>query len=238
MNKCISLICCGLAFIIFMCQCDDTEDFFLKANDRPQATFTLLENDITHLYDSIKWGAQYLYEQPITIRDGNQNLKAVRFSLTSGQGEVLSNGWQEKELQPAIMGGRDGIYAFSYLPRQLGYHEIQILALDELLEADTLTLSLQVFDNLPPTAHLSIAPLRIVNRYEYRIDGSGSHDQDERFGGHIVKYQFQINSTVIERYEPQFKYVFGTEQIVTISLRVQDNNGTWSPKTEGVFNVD
>lgn len=221
--------------------CDDTEDFFLKENDKPTATFTFLKNAITHVYDSVKLtasGTGRRYQQAITVQDDNNNLKGVFFSIESGKGYVFSNGFQRSQLQVTTSGAVNGIYEFIYQPQELGYHEIRILAVDDFFEADTLTISLNVFNNMKPVAKFNVKPSRVVSRYEYTIDGSESFDRDARFGGEIKQYQYQINSTIIELEKPKFSYVFGSEQIVSISLRVKDSDDEWSEVAANIFSID
>tara|TARA_B100000609_G_C17123880_1_gene386479 strand:+ start:181 stop:837 length:657 start_codon:yes stop_codon:yes gene_type:complete len=213
-----------------------------RINERPTANFTFLENDISSVSDSVKFFSSLSknnYNQDVTISDPEGNLKDVFFKISSGSGKVFSNGINTKrQLSINNSLGTDEIYSFNYRPEQLGYHEIQIFAQDELDEYDTLTIKLTVFENLSPVAALSVKPTRVVSRYEYTIDGSGSYDRDAKFGGEIVLYRFGINSQEIDLKKPKFPYVFGGEQIVNISLRVQDSNGQWSDPIEGLYSID
>ena len=222
--------------------CDDTMTQLQRINERPTANFTFLENDISSVSDSVKFFSSLSknnYNQDVTISDPEGNLKDVFFKISSGSGKVFSNGINTKrQLSINNSLGTDEIYSFNYRPEQLGYHEIQIFAQDELDEYDTLTIKLTVFENLSPVAALSVKPTRVVSRYEYTIDGSGSYDRDAKFGGEIVLYRFSINSQEIDLKKPKFPYVFGGEQIVNISLRVQDSNGQWSDPIEGLYSID
>ncbi|MAX26514.1 MAG: hypothetical protein CMJ19_18630 [Phycisphaeraceae bacterium] len=222
--------------------CDDTMTQLQRINERPTANFTFLENDISSVSDSVKFFSSLSknnYNQDVTISDPEGNLKDVFFKISSGSGKVFSNGINTKrQLSINNSLGTDEIYSFNYRPEQLGYHEIQIFAQDELDEYDTLTIKLTVFENLSPVAALSVKPTRVVSRYEYTIDGSGSYDRDAKFGGEIVLYRFGINSQEIDLKKPKFPYVFGGEQIVNISLRVQDSNGQWSDPIEGLYSID
>lgn len=225
-----------------LASCDDTMTQLQRKNERPTANFTFLENDITTVRDSVKFLPVFSknnYNQDVTITDPEGNLKEVFFKISSGSGKVFSNGFNTKrELSVNTSLGTDEIYSFNYRPEQLGYHEIQIFAQDQLDEFDTLTIQLTVFENLPPVASLSVKPTRVVSRYEYTIDGTDSYDKDAKFGGEIVLYRFSINSQEIDLKKPKFPYVFGGEQIVNISLRVQDSNGQWSDPVEGLYSID
>lgn len=222
--------------------CDDTMTQLQRINERPTANFTFLENDISSVSDSVKFFSSLSknnYNQDVTISDPEGNLKEVFFRISSGSGKVFSNGINTKrQLSINNSLGTDEIYSFNYRPEQLGYHEIQLFAQDELDEYDTLTIKLTVFENLSPVAALTVKPTRVVSRYEYTIDGSGSYDRDAKFGGEIVLYRFSINSQEIDLKKPKFPYVFGGEQIVNISLRVQDSNGQWSDPIEGLYSID
>ncbi|MEQ8882717.1 MAG: hypothetical protein RLO12_21405 [Fulvivirga sp.] len=233
-----------LIAILFICifSCDDSLEQLQKENQRPEAFFTYLENDITTVVDSVKFfkvTSKNRYNQDVTISDFEGNLKEVFFKITSGNGRVYSiAGQTERLLYEDPAAGVNNIYKFTYQPEQLGFHEIQIFARDNLDEYDTLKVKLTVFENLPPVAQLSVKPTRVVSRYEYTIDGTESFDRDAKFGGEIVLYRFNINSKIIDLKTPKFPYVFGGEQIVNIGLTVQDSNGQWSNVVEQLYSID
>ncbi len=232
----------GVFMLSLILSCDDTLEQLQEDNEAPVVTFTYLENNISILNDSIKFFSNLSknnYEQDITVTDAEGNLREVYYKVTSGSGRVITaDGITQSILQPALGQGSGGIYSFTYQPSELGYHEVLVYARDLLDEYDTLQMRLTVFDNLPPKAALDVNPSRVVSKYEYIIDGSGSIDGDARFGGEIELYRFTINSQVIDLEEPSFPYVFGGEQIVNIRLKVQDSNGVWSEEVGGVYSID
>jgi len=220
--------------------CDDTEESLLRINVRPEINYTFLENTISTFSDSVKvsrGSSRRSYEQNVTVKDVDDNLLAVYYIVTSGQGSVNTNGVFTRDLLQESGTGR-GIYSFVYRPRAIGFHEVEIYAEDTFREMDTVILKLVAFDNLPPVAKVNVTPIRIISEFEYTIDGSQSFDSDSDFGGEVVEWEFNINSQVITLENPSFRFVFGEEQIVTIGLKVKDNDGVWSEKVEGIFSID
>lgn len=227
--------------LLILFSCDDSLDQLQKENQSPEAFFTYLENDVTVIFDSVKFSSttKKRYSQDVTVSDSEGNLKEIFFIITSGSGKVYSTAGRTERLltvDPSL--GVNNIYKFSYEPEQLGYHEIKIFARDNLDEFDTLIVKLTVFENLPPVAKLTVKPTRVVSKYEYTIDGTQSFDKDAKYGGEIALYRFNINSLIIDTKSPKFPYVFGGEQIVNIGLKVQDSNGEWSNIVEQLYSID
>ncbi len=221
--------------IILSISCDTTEDFLLKVNSTPTINFTFLDREVRYLEDSVKITTQLSYPQSFTVTDNN--LAGVFFQVIGGQGQVVSIATltdSELRLKDPV----SGIYDFAYKPLGLGTHEIVVRAKDKFNETDSLILKLTAFQNIPPVAFLEIKPNRVVSKYEYTIDASQSYDRDEKFGGRVAYYEFRINSQLIELREPSFRFIFGGEDIVAISVRVKDNDGEWSEKYEELFLID
>jgi len=221
--------------------CDSTLDSLDRSNTRPEITFTFLENDITKHRDSIKISTAIFdrgYSQDVTVIDPNNNLAEVYFLIRSGAGSVTSAGVLSSRRLRVKSDFNENIYQFTFTPSATGFHEIQIFARDHFNRYDTLSLQLAAFDNLVPVSRFSVSPRRVITEFEHNIDASASFDQDSDYGGFIKNYEFTINGQVITRETPILPFPFGQEQIVTISVRVQDNDNIWSERTEEIVSIN
>ena len=222
---------------VLLTACDSTYEDLHKINRDPRITFTYLSNELTSTLDSVKNSSRLKtpYDQYFTVEDDDNNLVEVYYKVRSGTGNVFSNG---NYTNRTLSKNSNGIYHLQYRPKGLGYHQIEVYALDQLNGETKVTIDLISFDNIKPVARLDVTPKRLLGKYEYRINGSESFDVDGIYGGAIELYQFNINSQVIELRQPELSYVFGGEDIYSIGLRVMDNDGVWSERTEQLYSID
>ena len=235
-----TILCTSVIYFLVIAGCDTTEDFLESKNERPEITFTFIENDVTVLRDSIKSSSAIgaaRYRVSVTVKDPEDNLDNVFFDLVSGAGFVRNDG-EIVGRNLVASNPRQGIYEFQFTPNGLGFHEIDVIAADEFFETDTVTIQLTAFKNLAPKANLEIRQVGILSRFEYILDATNSKDMDEEFGGGISKYEFLVNAQVIEREEPELQFIFSKEGVVVLGLRVRDNDGVWSERIEEVTFID
>ena len=79
------------------------------------------------------------------------------------------------------------------------------------------------------TARLEISELKLDSNFEYLLDASKSYDQDEDYGGKIVKYRFTINNTKeIVTSKSAIPVIFPGKGNYSISVVVEDNDHSQS----------
>ena len=106
-----------------------------------------------------------------------------------------------------------------------GIGEVKIRCSNRYGQSSRAKIKLEIFNNKPPIAKCRIKKLE--NNW-IKIDASPSRDQDQKYGGEIVKYEYKIgdyNQTTSIHY---IKYRFSNSGSYNIKLRVQDNDGNWS----------
>lgn len=67
----------------------------------------------------------------------------------------------------------------------------------------------------------------------YEFNGTQSFDRDDKFGGGLVEYWFEVrqNSNLVYQItgnNPVVNYDFNTVGTFDVSLRVRDNDNVWS----------
>ena len=111
-----------------------------------------------------------------------------------------------------------------------GTQSIDLTATDQFGAKCTCNVSLTAFANLLPLAFVNVIQTDIDAPHEVNIDASASYDRDARFGGHIVQYEYKVGTTyIVDTPFSNINYIFAAPGNYNIYVRVEDNNGGWSP---------
>ena len=131
----IRIISIKMLCILLLSSCDTTEDFLEDTNAKPEVTFTFIENSINVLSDSIKTSAASFreYDVSVTVKDLETNVNRVFVDLVSGSGIIRNDGGIISSDLKATNDGQ-GIYEFSFEPEGLGFHEIDVIVLDDFFK--------------------------------------------------------------------------------------------------------
>lgn len=200
-----------IAVITLVSSCDNREDFFYTNNKQPELFWKDNINP-KEINDSIKIG--YPREFVFELRDDQDNdtllvMKDFGGSLNSSINKVL------------------GIIEVETLGE--GPYILYLLAVDHYSVSDTINLNLVSFSNLPPIASLRVQQISDGDNLVIELDGSLSRDKDTKYGGHIVQYEFRIgNNYTVTSEVDKIRYVFAETGTYRVSLKVKDNNNTWS----------
>jgi len=190
--------------------CDNRKDYFEAHDSAPILKVFLHGQQVNDsvLVDSTKLG--YSYQLSYDISDEE--------SLTA---KVVCSNTQEAILVKNDLITISGI--------QSGVENVNISATDSYGKFSKFTLQLTVFSNLPPVANMVVTKIGASSPYEYEVDASSSFDQDARFGGHIVLYEYTFQTYTFTSDLSSVRYVFGSSGQKLITVRVKDDNGAWSP---------
>lgn len=182
----------------------------------------------------------------VTLDYSGQDLKALSYEIASGHAKLYVDGNELPANNIPVSNKAEIVIK----PTELKPVSILFKATDDNGKVNKAVLDLNVFDNLKPTAnlHIVVKPVerpaensRLLSmsegEYSCYLDASGSYDQDDRFGGKIVKYHFTINGKDLYTSEGEIKFNIskGTH---TVTVSVQDNEGAWSNPTTRTITVE
>ncbi|MBX2843296.1 MAG: hypothetical protein KTR26_16110, partial [Flammeovirgaceae bacterium] len=157
----------------------------------------------------------------------DENLSEVNYETSDG--EMLSSDMLENTTDQ---------YQAVYRPGRAGKNEVKIIAKDEFGATSTIILSVIVYENLPPVAMYSYTKKGIIRPGHFEFSGALSYDQDEKYGGAIINYQFEIDGVEIPSPEPIVEYIFQEKGQHEIKLKVQDNDGEWSEELRELITIE
>ncbi|MBX2843237.1 MAG: hypothetical protein KTR26_15815 [Flammeovirgaceae bacterium] len=226
----IILICC------IAVSCEFRWEDSMVANVPPEIAFIkngeTINPDSGESYktmeDSLKIGLKsnvtsvtFYYE----VRD--ENLREVSYEAPDG--EILSSN---------ILENTTDQYQVVYRPGRAGKNQVKIIAKDEFGATSNIILNLIVYENLPPVAMYSYTKKSIIRPGHFEFSGEPSYDQDEKYGGDIIHYQFEIDGVEIPSPESIVEYIFQEKGQHEIKLKVQDNDGEWSEELRELITIE
>lgn len=216
------IIFCFLVVLSSCLRIDQIE----QMNSQP---IILINGQKSMIRDSMKLtndGRQY--QVKIRVEDPDFNQKSISFEILSGQGNVFQNGISTNEIQLDKFEN----LSLSYGPNRTGTHILSFHADDAFEQSSSNNLELFVFDNFLPIARFELVKPAIQHDpLEYRIDASHSYDQDEKFGGGIILFNYTFLGKSVELTSEKIGVIFPEAGIYDIGLRVQDSDNGWSNTT-------
>lgn len=228
--------------ILLLSSCDDRFDFVADLNQAPIISFDQL-TEVSTIETSFKLGIKSGSQEfafQIFTNDVDGNIVDLQFNFLSGTSTVIFQGEFVEPNTSLDISDIDNL-SFSLNSITPGMdlrHIVEFTVTDNFGATSTGLINLEVFENLPPIADLTVRAARIVDNLEYQLDASGSMDQDEDFGGEISTYIFDINGIEIESRSAVINHVFSETGNFQISLTVQDNDGVVSETVTDVFTIN
>ncbi len=200
--------------ISILWSCDNRKDPYFNMDPVPLITVEKL-NDTTklnYLSDSMKIGNPYVFKYNI-ISSGNQELR-IEKNPVSDSVEIMNS----------------LVYVFR---SNAGISTYMLQTTDPFNKSASLTVQITYFINLPPVCEFTVSQPEGQIPYVIDINASASYDQDARWGGKIVNYQYAVGSNYeIQTVLDNIQYVCDGPGQKKISVSCQDDNGAWSvPKT-------
>lgn len=224
------LIIISLTILLF--SCDKREDFFKELNEAPSLQINSKDNTGTNhlsftdnIVDSFKL-SQGSYIINLAASDDNKNLKIDMF-VSPTTGNSLTNNLSA----PIVNGDKEEINGQVLLnATQANTYIINFEAIDKFETVAKAQAKVTVFNNLPPVIPtLVITHDPNLNQYEHKFDASTAFDQDAKYGGKIVSYNWVVDNAYNVNTEFNIiQYIFPGPGTYQIKVRCQDNDGAWS----------
>ena len=197
--------------------CDDLKDYSQDINVPPSLKVQKIGEQayVSAFSDSDKiiQGVPYNFKYRISY---NRPLP-LEYEFTKGQGTVLVN-------------PQDSTVSFT--PVTSEEVALKVYVTDNYHNRAFAMVNLVLFYNLPPIASFSYT----VKDNVLTVSADGSYDKDKKWGGHVTGYEyclngirtFSDNGLFIQEMEPNKSY--------QLTLRVRDNENTWSELSEQTIN--
>lgn len=225
--------------LVLLFSCDTREDYYLLNNKKPKFTiasnnsWSFNKNQSTTIIDTLKSGFDYKINlawedsNPLTLSYMDNLSSTLSYDGIKGNDFLLNN-------------SKDAIINTS----TIGDHNIDLKITDPFNESVLTKINLFVFNNLKPVGEFTATKLSSSsNINEYEFDASNSYDKDEKFGGEIVIYSYDISNTQTS-YNHTFNsnfskslFIFPDTGIYSINLIVYDNNNDQSVNYNSLITV-
>jgi hypothetical protein len=199
-----------LILAILTWSCDNRKDPYYTLDDNPVLTVQKLTDTIsrTSLTDSMILGMPYVF----------------KYNIVSAENLVPT---VQKSTPTDSVSIRDNrVYVTS---RVAGISNYLLKTVDSFGKTASAAVQITFVTKLPPVCEFTVTTAPRVSPYEIDINASASRDPEAQWGGKIVQYNFVVqNSYNIQTPLSEIHYVCEGPGQKTISVRVQDNTGTWS----------
>lgn len=203
-----------IAFIgVLTVACDNSKDPFEEVNKAPE--ILVKKQSGTEFVE--------LFTDSLKIETGSYSFS---YKIEDEQRDL--SGYVTCENINSKVSGED--QTVTVTPSELGETSILITTFDGFGKEANTRVNIIAFDNLPPVARIKVTESsQILSPLERKLDAKDSFDQDARFGGSIVEYEFRVeNEAFIRTPKSYLDYIFPQPGSYLISLRVKDSNGAWS----------
>lgn len=205
---------CAFACLLCLIACDDSQDYFLTQNQKPQLTVLKHGLAVDNIVDSIKIGYPLSYDYNI------EDEEDVNLSVLNG----------DKNIVVVINTSNfvvNGLFSGKYI--------VVIGCIDTFNAETVFNLNLTVFDNLKPVCNMVCHTL---NDGIIEVDLKNSYDKDSRFGGYINLFEYDFNGYTFTSINPKVRHTFASQGVKIIKARVRDNNNEWSEWVIEYINVN
>jgi hypothetical protein len=109
------------------------------------------------------------------------------------------------------------------------YAVYKLNVVDPFGKSANATVQLTIFKNLLPVCVFTDTLLAQLSPYQVFIDASRSYDQDAKWGGTVVQYQYIIGNNYTSTTKmSSLNYIFDGPGQKVIKVRCQDNDSAWS----------
>ena len=213
--------------------CNTREDYFEINNLEPTTSELELEHntgsvsfetDPITISDTLKTSLTPSYNFKITLEDEVDHV-IIKQTIREGDGTTKVNDVYIEENIPQ----RSSEIDLEFTPTKNGMNVVDYEFEDVYGKVTIVRLRLFSFKNNRPVAKFTYENTKLFNAKEYQISAETSFDSDNRYGGYISEYEFQIGlyySVVTEK--NYINHIFSEAGTYAVKVRVKDNDGAWS----------
>ncbi len=226
-------------FLVGAGACQNADQFIDGLNQSP---FIFLHTGVESgimIADSIKLSGDaglFFYPVGIKIEDVNGNIELISIDTVENRPSLLVQ--SDSILVDVKLVEHDSKKDSIVLQVAIfstGTYTIDFTIIDSFSRRNSASLELEVFENLAPIVSYIIRTDELSDDVRI-IDLSSSYDQDSRFGGQIVLYNFVINGQLTASTESELRHPFPGPGIYPVTVFVTDNNIENSSKIS--FNIE
>jgi len=182
-------------------------------------------------FDSLKWSLKHQEPYVFSLKLKDEQVTNGTWEIVSGEGILMSGNSSDRDIllddgHWQFPSKNESLLSLTYTPISLGSHVLEFISIDAFGESAKTSLTLEVFENLPPIAVLGIAKIGKVNARHYVFDGTSSFDKDRSYGGSVDWYKFKVSDRIIkEGVTPELDYIFQEKGVYNVGLEVYDSDG-------------
>ncbi len=185
----------------------------------------ILVNGLETLRDTMKFSLHPEYAFSFSIQDDQTERMLEVENLQNGllyfQGKIVNDALTN------ISGITNGQFTFKAL--EAGKFNFRVNVRDPQGLTTAAVVEINMLDNLLPVAKLALEQIDDPAPYQVEIKGLESFDQDARWGGKVMAYEYMVDEFyTTESVRSKIEYIFPEPGTYTIGLRVKDNDGEWS----------
>ena len=209
--------------------CNSESDYFSIDTGEFEVTFLNEKGDtITNFADSVKVNVETFRSVTVVLNGQiSEYYVTIDEKYEGSLGDVLINdNYVEKGEETYVKGGS---FRIAVMADQAKVYE-GYLKIGDRVDEQIFSFRVVAFDNMLPVAQLKINTVALNSPYEIEISAIESYDQDEKYGGEIVEWEYMVGSYYkynTTEYSSIY-HILPTTGTYTISLRVKDNDGVWS----------
>ena len=198
--------------LLFTYSCDDRKDNYTALDTGPVLQVAKLtdSNFSAQISDSEKLGHNYIFKYDLESFD-NLTIKLNK----SNSYDILNINSQTSQISVTPYDVEEAMYNLSVL--------------DPFDKSAKALVQLTVFKNLIPICIFTDTLIAQLSPYQVLIDASKSYDQDSKWGGAVVRYEYIIDQNYTSTTKmSSLNYIFDGPGQKVITVRCQDNDSAWS----------
>jgi hypothetical protein len=220
-----NILVIGLLAIVFLSACRKKKDEAGKPNTDGKAPSIEINGDVL-LRDTFKFSNAFTYNFTFNVKDDQEKreltISKLDEALVIYKNNIINNG--ATDLSGVVQGSigfrplRAGFFAFS-----LTVKDPQGLSASALVELNALA-------NQLPVAKLNARQTNQDAPLQVSIDAAASFDADARWGGRVTQYEYLVEGFyTTQTTRSKIEFIYPKPGSYRIGVRVQDNDGAWSP---------
>lgn len=196
---------------------------------------TIKVNNEDKWRDTFKFNTNNFYTVEFSIKDDQKERQLGASKVENGlvlyKGNVLNN------TSVDVSSVESGQLQFQAL--KPGFFSFVLTVKDPQGLASNAVVELNALENQLPVSILGLKQTNEVTPYQVKITGADSYDADARWGGKVMKYEYDIEGFYkTETVRNAIDFIFPKPGVYKVGLRVLDNDNAWSTQVTKLITVE